>query len=199
MKSTEFSDTSFMPPTKQEQIIPQGGLILRQMGSLANTPQCIPKLDDGPGFTKKVPFELWWSEPVFTDLHGHQLSRRELILTMANQDGGAHVDASIEKGYTDLSKNNALGWCQDFGDHKEPSDPPHLAAVRQIGHEILKTLKPDYEKRRAPFTQGLVIGGISIQGIPGKGPFQLIFHGPKGALPGAPVGAAPRGDRDQAE
>lgn len=96
-----------------------------------------------------IGFEEWWGAVVFLDLNGVGLSRGKLVTTMCDQDGGAHVDAILDKEYADLSRNNSLGDHYTFGDNLvgRPMEGAEKAAVRQIGHEILKTFIPDYEKK----------------------------------------------------
>lgn len=100
------------------------------------------RLDDGPPYpTKRTPFENWWNRCVLRDAHGSQFSRKDLVLTMANKEGGAHVDPELNAEYARLSRDNSLGW--HFSDGSEPRDwsrDPVPHSVRQIAHELLKTL-----------------------------------------------------------
>lgn len=57
---------------------------------------------------EKVDFNTWWNGIVFKDFEGYTISRKDLIITMANRDGGAHVDRSVNKEYADLSKGDSL-------------------------------------------------------------------------------------------
>lgn len=41
-----------------------------------------------------VEFDRWWTTTVVTDQQGNPFSRRAFVLGVANQDGGAHIDAS---------------------------------------------------------------------------------------------------------
>ena len=54
-----------------------------------------PLLDTRPEFYEWLRFKKWWEETVFTTWTGRTLSRKNLVLTMRSQDGGAHVDESI--------------------------------------------------------------------------------------------------------
>ena len=91
---------------------------------------------------KKIPFEQWWLSPVFVDTKRQKVSRKELILTAANQDGGAHVDPVLDKKYTDLAKRNSMGAFRQTRAGIEPIPSPERVAIRQIAHEVLKTLEP---------------------------------------------------------
>ena len=109
----------------------------------------IPILDrsaDKEG-TRWVGFEEWWNMVVIKDEVGHIFSRRDLILTMANKDGGAHIDPILTGKYAAISRQNSLGWKGSMrGSAFQPISHPERAAVRQIAHEFLKSLDPAYTK-----------------------------------------------------
>ncbi len=105
----------------------------------------IPMLDTVP-FRRRIPFLEWWEEVVFVDDRRAQVTRKGLILAVANQDGGAHVDPELNEVYARLSRQNSLGWVIKAGADELPIPKPERAAVRQIAHEILSTLVPGYKK-----------------------------------------------------
>lgn len=95
-----------------------------------------------------VDFEHWWSTTVIKDELRNTFSRRDLVLTMADQDGGAHIDPVITDKYAALSRQNSVGWVGAVGNTDyRPIPYPERAAVRQIAHELLKTLNPSYSKK----------------------------------------------------
>jgi hypothetical protein len=104
-------------------------------------------LDDLPQPSRLTAFDQWWSAVVFQDAEKRQVSRRGLILSVADQDGGAHVDPTLNDVYAALSRQNSLGWRIVADGRDRPADPPHLHAVRQIAHEVLKTLIPGYSQK----------------------------------------------------
>lgn len=57
-------------------------------------------------------FEDWWRLPVLCDTGGRQFSRADLVLTVANKDGGAHVDDLLPEDYAALTRGNSLGFGQ---------------------------------------------------------------------------------------
>jgi len=143
-KKLDFYDTS--SDFDSNNILNHGGLIstlsephqARYVANLDNIP---------PNVAKMIEFESWWEKIVFSDEQGHKLSRKDLITTAANQDGGAHVDSSLDKTYADISRNG-LGFVYTVnGTEQKIINKPELAAIRQIAHEVLKTLKPGYEKK----------------------------------------------------
>jgi hypothetical protein len=98
----------------------------------------IPVLDDSPHPNRRLRFVEWWNQAVIKDQLGHRFSRRELILNVADTDGGAHVDPELDAAYMELSRKNSLGWTLSSG---EPlKGRPELACVRQIAHELLKSI-----------------------------------------------------------
>ena len=108
----------------------------------------VPPLDDGPPtrYRKgKISFEKWWNKIVFVDIKGNKLTRRSLILAVANKDGGVHVDHELDKGYADMTRFDSLGFIfvQD-GNKRHFATHPELASVRQISHEVLKSLKDEF-------------------------------------------------------
>ena len=88
------------------------------------------------------PFTHWWENSVMRDADRGTWSRKDLVLTLANKEGGAHVDPSLDDKYERMVTSNGLGWTT--GDHQGAQDPfggnAISAAVRQIGFEVTTTL-----------------------------------------------------------
>src|SRR5258708_5674419 len=63
----------------------------------------IPLLDNfPPAFVwSELSFDDWWSQLVVRDKLLRELSRRDLILALANKDGGSHVDPNLDAVYAD--------------------------------------------------------------------------------------------------
>jgi hypothetical protein len=99
-----------------------------------------PKLSEPK---RKLTFDDWWSAPiVIQKVTGVQVSRKDSILSLANQDGGSHVDPALDHAYFELSRRNAIGWKSNVGPPGKPfENSPTPAIVRQIGHEVLGTLR----------------------------------------------------------
>lgn len=114
---------------------------------------------DGLGDHRRHPpacFADWWTDLVLVDRRGeaNRFSRRSIVLAVANQDGGAHVDAKLNRSYERLTRWNSMGINQFEGGmsfmfgatggqgYGEPPDGNlALASVRQIAHEVLLTLE----------------------------------------------------------
>lgn len=125
----------------------------------------VPFLDDAP--TKifgYVDFNDYWNRVIFIDQQSNSFTRKEIILAVANQDGGAHVDPRIEEKYKKLAHDNALGWMAS-ADGKTWGVLPgsELAAIRQIAHEFLRTLVSAYpNKKMVKSGSGFIIGGAGM-------------------------------------
>lgn len=95
----------------------------------------------GPIPPRWLVFSDWWNSAVVKDDKGRKFNRRDLILNVANTDGGAHVDPQLDDAYMALSRENSLGWVFTRGEVSTPLGGPELPCVRQIAHEVLETLK----------------------------------------------------------
>jgi hypothetical protein len=112
------------------------------LGTMQFSPQgarYFPGLDFGP-IKKYMPVSDWWEQIVFVIDPQTQLSRRRIILSAANQDGGAHVDAKLSREYEALSSDGAIGHFV-YGVGADAAQVPitdaHLVAIRQMAHEVL--------------------------------------------------------------
>jgi hypothetical protein len=156
----KFFDTAL--PADTANLMTHGGLVFVGMGPPET--RYVAMLDDVP-ITTQVPFDQWWGAPVFIDRDRISLSRKQLILIAANQDGGAHIDPALDDTYAKLSKQNSMNWTVVQDGQARPMGGPERAAIRQIAHEVLKTLKPAYKKMPAHMGS-MFIGGMSVrQGV----------------------------------
>ncbi len=154
-----------------------GQLLLVEHGPTIRYRAC---LDDGPPGTT-VGFDTWWNTRVLTDGVASHLTRRDLVLGAANQDGGAHVDPMLDADYARFIRDaeNALGGSahDELGAGRTLGGGA-LESIRQIAHEVLKSLDPQYEKRGDTSVYGYssmmtsvghVPGGISVAFVDGPG------------------------------
>lgn len=95
-------------------------------------------------------FPEWWNMKVIVAKGNKKdiaFSRRELVLQVANTDGGSHVDNTLDEKYMALSRWNAIGIVTIQDGIEKPIDNPVFACIRQIAHEVLSTLQsrhPDF-------------------------------------------------------
>jgi hypothetical protein len=111
----------------------------------------LPLLDDGPPTDPQMlSFSRWWEQPVLRDTARRTLSRKNLIFSLRNQDGGSHSDGELtDAAYAAISRQNGAGWFIERGNERKAIDPgPHLATMRQIAQEIKRTLHGVVEAKR---------------------------------------------------
>jgi hypothetical protein len=113
------------------------------MGFSATGLRYYPKLGEPK---RRIPFDPWWSGLILVQqVTGVRFDRRQAVLALANTDGGAHVDPSLDPGYAALSRNNAFGWEVSIGGAQGGVDnSPALPIVRQIAHEVVGTLREQF-------------------------------------------------------
>jgi hypothetical protein len=102
-----------------------------------------PKHAVGGGATPPqwIRFADWWNMPVVKDQQERKFNRRELILHVADTDGGAHVDSELDEAYMALSRENSLGWVFTNGNVEIAFEGPELPCIRQIAYETIETLR----------------------------------------------------------
>jgi hypothetical protein len=92
-----------------------------------------------------VTFNTWWNEMNVLSDGNNRFSRKDLVLALANKDGGAHVDNKLDQPYSELTRNNSL---EVF--HQEHSGKlidvagVEFASIRQITFELLTTLEKKF-------------------------------------------------------
>jgi hypothetical protein len=141
MKNILFYDTSHdYDPTN---LAPTLGLILIRTSVNPTFVKFIPALDSREKYKKiKVSFDKWWDKIVLTDKENNKFRRIDIILSVANKDGGVHVDPQLDKSYGELTRKKTLGLKFVINNYvKEHGIEPIFASIRQISHEILKSLK----------------------------------------------------------
>jgi len=88
-------------------------------------------------------------------------SRRSVVLAMADQDGGAHVDPAVDAAYADLCAEDGGSAWADLDRIELPErlsaaqlNPPlgniAQASVRQVAHEVIRTLERTVARVVAP-------------------------------------------------
>lgn len=87
----------------------------------------------------KMQFPQWWEDPIIKDQRGRTLSRKNLVHSLRDQEGGGHFDEHLtDETYIGIAKNNSVGWLiTNETTAARPIDPgPHLATMRQLAWEI---------------------------------------------------------------
>ena len=128
----------------------------------SKTIKYVPKLM--PEKPKYFNFRIWWEKIVIADKRPNFFRRKDLILSVANKDGGAHVDKTLKPEYADLSRLHSLGIGYQITDEGQigfsmnfkkndtsldegfiPIERVVETSIRQIGFEFLESIKPILE------------------------------------------------------
>jgi hypothetical protein len=101
---------------------------------------------------EKIDFRRWWEENIiYKDGAGNIFTRRDLVTNVADTDGGAHVDPKLKEAYANLSRFNLTGLISYVnGKQSSFKNTPVLPSIRQIAHEVLKTLKDEIPELSRP-------------------------------------------------
>ncbi len=161
-KGAKFLDTAF--PFDEANKLSHSSLVQLRLDKKTSFPE--PFLDGSP-FSREVEFDNWWHGIVFVDKDRNEFSRKDIVLTLANKEGGAHVDPELDARYSALRKQNSLGWVNVANDGREtPGEDQVPATMRQIAHEVLKTFRPDYRVEDVYKNRGGVVtfGASLVEG-----------------------------------
>lgn len=96
-----------------------------------------PPLGSGP-LPRVVLCDAWWNEIVMSQ--SLRFSRRDVVLSSANQDGGAHVDIAPNQKTVELKEGigtftrtiGGVSVTEELTDH-------HFPMLRQFGYEVLNS------------------------------------------------------------
>ena len=87
---------------------------------------------------------------VLKDFAGNTFTRCKLIKTLADKEGGAHVDPKLDEDYVNLIKNNSMGlkYVTHRGGITRETEMgnPVLHSLRQIAHEVTITLRDEFQE-----------------------------------------------------
>lgn len=90
---------------------------------------------------KWLTFRDWWNELVIDD-KSFIFTRKDIVLTVANKDGGAHIDEKINQKYWNLAYNNSLGWKVFNGTNEyDFINNVAYASIYQIASELLVSVR----------------------------------------------------------
>ncbi len=139
-----YIDTA--PPVDPRNLMPMCGLAAQQITDDEAGARWIATLDQQPPERtgRMSPFGTWWRGVVTRDAQTTHWSRERLVLMVANEDGGAHVDPGLSETYHALTRENAMGWRFHATGTDDDGVPflngPVLASIRQIAWELEHTL-----------------------------------------------------------
>lgn len=124
--------------------VPPTVIMFQGMGTMeyssdgtTQTMRFFPGLDD-TSFKAEMRQHDWWEQLVWAHNDVH-LRRKDIVLTAAHKDGGAHFD-DLTPEYEHLAAPGAAGeWVGtvDGVEHRTPIMGAHFVCLRQMGYEIL--------------------------------------------------------------
>ena len=124
----------------------------KQPPAIVEIPIYVPMFDDtGLIDVQWINFKDWWESDVIvckSDSNNFSLSRKKIVLTMAEQDGGAHVDRfeKIDTVYKGIITNTLNILANTTTDGKITTiQYLQYALVRQIAHEVITTICAVYK------------------------------------------------------
>jgi hypothetical protein len=160
LKNMQFYDTS--SPRPSNKVMTYHGLIAIELTPQESKYKAL--FDELPPDTppRWISFEEWWNKVIFVDNKWSETTRKGLICAVANKDGGAHVDPVLDKKYADLSRHNSLAWRFSSPKGDFPLEGPEKATIRQITHEMLKSLDPKMPRMK-PNIHGTLFFGASTK------------------------------------
>lgn len=96
-----------------------------------------PPLGEGPP-PRVVTCDAWWNEVVMSQ--NQRFSRRDVVLSSANQDGGAHVDTTPNRKTIEL-REGVGSFTRTIGKTSitEELTDHHFPMLRQFGYEVLNS------------------------------------------------------------
>lgn len=141
-------------PINPHNLLPTPGLVTMQVTAGVGGAYVAPLgILSPPRIKPNTPFHAWWNETV-TKIGSVEYSRKDFVLTVANKEGGAHVNPKLDRRWAELTRDNALAFMYaEEPDIEKPFErDPALASVRQITYELSRTLKeqlepPDWRSR----------------------------------------------------
>jgi len=92
----------------------------------------------------RIPLDHWWTNPVVRDADGIEYSRKQLVLAVANGQGAAQDDPETAAAYDALVESRSLGWVvagETASAAGELERNPVMASVRQIGYEVVQSIR----------------------------------------------------------
>ncbi len=156
LKELKFLDTASPKPETVK--TSYAGLVGTSF--MSGPSECVPHLDTGA--KNFLPFDQWWNAPIIADSQQRQITRRHLILNITNKDGGAHVDPELDEIYAGVSRGNAMGRMRNSGEGWEAIPGLEHASARQIAHEVIMSLDPNYKPVPVEKPGHLVVGDFKI-------------------------------------
>lgn len=125
-------------------VLGTGLLLLSGHGTVA---EWKPRLDEDPETRRWIPFKDWWEQAVLRSWADPERlwRRRKLVLSLANQEGGAHVDPDVDEHFDAVLRKHAGRFTiEGPGGPAKVTSSPVPPTVRQIAYELQLSLERQF-------------------------------------------------------
>lgn len=129
---------SYAAPINERNLLTECSIVMVSISNLET--KYLPVLDQGPVRPRLMTLDAWKNEPVLRDDRREIMTRWDLVLTVANQQG-AHVDANLAEQYYRLVHENSCGWLVSDGRAEVPLAGQAETCIRHIAWEGLVSLR----------------------------------------------------------
>lgn len=123
-------------------------------GTVFQTRLRIQVTPDGPQYlphdkppAHKHPFSDWWNNILIVNSPDVSYTRKQVVLSVANTDGGGHVDPKLDESYASLIDGTKAGWTyyKITGEKVPFLYGPQTTIVRDAASELELTLQENLE------------------------------------------------------
>lgn len=113
--------------------------VMVRISSVAKKVEYVPNLDNSfPGLVEQT-IDEWWNG-LSIIVNGLSFSRKDIILGLANQDGGAHVDLNLKEKYRLLTRAHIL-YKNQKGEDLENIE---FVLMREYAHFVIQAIEKYY-------------------------------------------------------
>jgi hypothetical protein len=110
------------------------------MGASGQSGPIYAAMLDKAGVQERQSFYTWWMAPVI-GTHQGTFTRKDVVMALANVEGGAHVDPKMTQRYADLRRLGVgFTFSGPSGEAVQPNNPA-LPTMRQIAFELDTTVR----------------------------------------------------------
>ncbi len=139
LSKMRFLDTA-LPIDPRNLLQAHGGLVVMKMASGTGI-EWVPRKEVPPmphAQPHEVPFRSWWESDINRDSDGNLWSRRSMVLSIANKEGGAHIDPTQPLDIHAIEEENSMGWTYNDSlvSGQPASNGPLLPSIRQVAYEL---------------------------------------------------------------
>lgn len=96
------------------------------------------------GVSYQVKFNQWWDQIVIKDSFKNKFSRKDLVETVCDKEGGAHYDSELKQKDHNLFYENSIAWTVISSTDpvaKPFNNKVHLASIRHISYELVSAIE----------------------------------------------------------